>query len=95
MLSNLQVGEQALLQTFLLGQVQFRQMLDHPDLEQLRQRVIANYHLSALGEDECQNYVESRLAHVGWNDDPHFTDEAFEIIYRVYRGCAATHQYVM
>jgi len=86
MLSNLQVGEQALLQTFLLGQVQFRQMLDHPDLEQLRQRVIANYHLSALGEDECQNYVESRLAHVGWNDDPHFTDEAFEIIYRYTEG---------
>jgi len=86
MLSNLQVGEQALLQTFLLGQVQFRQMLDHPDLEQLRQRVIANYHLSALGEDECQNYVESRLAHVGWNDDPHFTDEAFEIIYQYTEG---------
>ncbi|HHI92382.1 MAG TPA: AAA family ATPase [Gammaproteobacteria bacterium] len=86
MLSNLQVGEQALLQTFLLGQVQFRQMLDHPDLEQLRQRVIANYHLSALGEDECQNYVESRLTHVGWNDDPRFTDEAFEAIYRYTEG---------
>jgi len=86
MLSNLQVGEQALLQTFLLGQVQFRQMLDHPDLEQLCQRVIANYHLSALGADECQNYVESRLRRVGWNDDPHFTDEAFEIIYRYTEG---------
>ncbi len=86
MLSNLQVGEHALLQTFLLGQVQFRQMLDHPDLEQLRQRVIANYHLSALGEDECKNYVESRLRHVGWNDNPHFTDEAFGIIYRYTEG---------
>ena len=86
MLSNLQVGEQALLQTFLLGQVQFRQMLDHPDLEQLCQRVIANYHLSALGADECQNYVESRLRRVGWNGDPHFTDEAFEIIYRYTEG---------
>jgi TolA protein len=86
MLSNLQVGDNALLQTFLLGQVQFRQMLDHPDLEQLRQRVIANYHLSALGPDECQDYVESRLRHVGWQDDPHFTDQAFEIIYEYTEG---------
>lgn len=81
MLSNLQVGDQALLQTFLLGQVQFRKMLDHPDLEQLRQRVIANYHLSALAQDECQSYVESRLKHVGWNHDPEFTPDAYEIIF--------------
>jgi general secretion pathway protein A len=86
MLSNLQVGDKALLQTFLLGQVQFRQMLDHPDLEQLRQRVIANYHLSALAADECQSYVESRLNHVGWQDDPHFTERAYQTIFDYTEG---------
>lgn len=86
MLSNLQVGDKALLQTFLLGQVQFRQMLDHPDLEQLRQRVIANYHLSALAADECQSYVESRLKHVGWQDDPHFTERAYATIFDYTEG---------
>ncbi|NOX76755.1 MAG: AAA family ATPase [Gammaproteobacteria bacterium] len=86
MLSNLQVGGQALLQTFLLGQYQFRQMLDHPDLEQLNQRVIANYHLGSLALDECKSYVESRLTQVGWKNDPHITDTAYDIIYRHTEG---------
>ena len=86
MLSNLQVGDHALLQTFLLGQYQFRQMLDHPDLEQLNQRVIANYHLSSLAADECKNYVESRLRHVGWDNDPVITDGVYEIIHRYTEG---------
>lgn len=86
MLSNLQVGGQALLQIFMLGQAQFRQMLDRPDLEQLRQRVISNYHLSALAADECKSYVESRLTRVGWRDDPHITDEAYDVIFNYTAG---------
>ncbi len=86
MLSNLQVGDRALLQTFLLGQPQFRQKLEHPDLEQLRQRVIANYHLSALAPDECRSYVESRLKQVGWQNDPSFTEQAFETIHEYSEG---------
>jgi len=86
MLSNLQVGDKALLQTFLLGQAQFRQMLDHPDLEQLRQRVIANYHLSPLAADEGQRYIESRLKLVDWDNDPHFAELAFELIHEYTEG---------
>ena len=86
MLSNLQVGDRALLQTFMLGQPQFRQMLEHPDLEQLRQRVIANYHLSPLATDECRNYVESRLTQVGWQNDPSFTQQAYDTIYEFSEG---------
>jgi len=86
MLSNLQVGDKALLQTFLLGQAQFRQMLDHPDLEQLRQRVIANYHLSPLAADEGQRYIESRLKLVSWDNDPHFAELAFELIHEYTEG---------
>jgi putative secretion ATPase (PEP-CTERM system associated) len=86
MLSNLQIGDKALLQIFLLGQEQFRNMLDDPMLEQLRQRVIANYHLTPLGADECQRYVESRLHHVGWNNDPHFAEVAHELIHQFSDG---------
>ena len=86
MLSNLQSGDKALVQTFMLGQAQFRQMLDHPDLEQLRQRVIANYHLSPLASDECQRYIESRLQHVSWNNDPTFAEIAFEMIHEYTEG---------
>jgi putative secretion ATPase (PEP-CTERM system associated) len=86
MLSNLHVGDNALLQTFLLGQVQFRKMLEDPDLEQLRQRVIANFHLSPLAADESQRYIEARLRHVGWDNDPHFAEVAFEKIHQYTEG---------
>jgi len=86
MLSNLQVGDKALVQTFLLGQAQFRQKLDHPDLEQFSQRVIANYHLSELAEDECKDYIETRLTHVGWVNDPVFTSDAYRGVYEYTKG---------
>ena len=86
MLSNLQVGDKALLQTFLLGQVQFRNMLENEDLEQLRQRVIANFHLGPLAADESQRYIESRLHHVGWKGDPAFAEIAFEKIHEYTEG---------
>ncbi|MDH5325928.1 MAG: XrtA-associated ATPase [Gammaproteobacteria bacterium] len=86
MLSNLQVGDRSLLQIFLLGQEQFRQMLDEVSLEQLKQRIIANYHLSPLGADESQRYVESRLQQVGWDSDPHFAEIAFEMIHEYTAG---------
>ncbi|MEN9457424.1 MAG: hypothetical protein RL210_2943, partial [Pseudomonadota bacterium] len=52
MLSNFQVGEKPLLQSFLLGQPEFRDTLRGEDLLQLRQRVIASYHLGAMDEAE-------------------------------------------
>jgi putative secretion ATPase (PEP-CTERM system associated) len=81
MLSNFQVGSHALLQIFVLGQEQFRAMLDGPQFEQLRQRVIANYHLNPLNRDETQQYIEARLQQVGWRGDPLFEASAFDGIF--------------
>lgn len=81
MLSNFQAGGRALLQGCLLGQPQFRDTLARPELEQLRQRVLAAYHLGPLEPDETRAYIEHRLATVGWRDDPHFTDDAFALIH--------------
>ena len=41
MLSNFQLGDQALLQSFLVGQPELRAMMQSPQMQQLRQRVIA------------------------------------------------------
>ena len=79
MLSNFQQGERALLQTFLLGQPEFRDHLAaSPELEQLRQRVIATHHLEPMSRDELPGYVEHRLKTVGWRGDPSFTDAAYD-----------------
>ena len=70
MLSNIQVGNAAPFQSFLVGQPQFRQIIASPDLEQLRQRVIASYHLGPLNQSECGEYIAHRLRQVAWKGDP-------------------------
>lgn len=83
MLSNFQLGNKALLQSFLVGQPQLRRSLESPDMEQLRQRVMASYHLGPLSSDETRGYVEHRLRHVGWDGvRPHFDALAFDHLYR-------------
>ncbi len=71
MLSNFQLGSHPLLQTLLLGQPEFKQLLAHSDeLEQLRQRVIAAHHLEPMQPGEIEPYVMHRLSRVGWNENP-------------------------
>ena len=81
MLSNFQTGGRSLLQIFLLGQKEFRDIMRSPEFEQLRQRVIAAYHLRPLDPTETRSYIEHRLRFVGWNQDPTFADEVFDDIH--------------
>ena len=81
MLSNFQVGNQAPCQIFLVGQPQFRETMANKNLEQLRQRVIAAYHLGPLRREDCAEYLMHRLRLVGWHDDPHFEDGAISAIF--------------
>src|SRR5206468_6798108 len=82
MLSNIVVDKTMALQSFLLGQPQFRAILGSPRLEQLRQRVTAAYHLGPLSEAETRAYVEHRLRRADWKGDPQFTEDCFPLIYR-------------
>lgn len=81
MLSNFQVGGRALLQSFLVGQPELRRILQGADLRQLRQRVIASYHLGPLDGAETRAYIEHRLRQVGWGGDPLIQDDAFAAIF--------------
>jgi len=87
MLSNLQIDGRAPLQSFLLGQPQFRDTLARHELDQLRQRVIASYHLGPLNEAETRSYIEHRLRTVGWSgSDPQLSDGVFTAIHRYCDG---------
>jgi general secretion pathway protein A len=81
MLSNFQTDDKCLLQTFLIGQPEFRATLHSPGMQQLRQRVIASYHLGPMDEPETKAYIEHRLATVGWSGDPSFTNPAHAAIF--------------
>ena len=87
MLSNFQLGGQALLQIFLLGQPEFRDMLQNSaQLEQLRQRVIAHHHLDPMGADEIEPYITHRLSKSGWSGRPKITSDVFRVIYSETQG---------
>src|SRR3984893_13637299 len=79
MLSNFQLGDQALLQSFLVGQPELRAMMQGEQMQQLRQRVIASYHLGPLDKGETRGYIEHRLKHVDWKDDPKFDPACFDL----------------
>lgn len=86
MLTNMQFEGRPLLQVFLLGQEEFRGTLLSEGFEQLRQRVIATYHLNPLKEDETRTYILHRLQTVGWNRRPDFEDDAFPAIFEFTDG---------
>lgn len=82
MLSNFQLGGQALLQVFLLGQPEFRDLLKNSNqLEQLRQRVIAQHHLEPMSADEIEPYITHRLSKSGWSGRPKITSDVFRLLY--------------
>jgi putative secretion ATPase (PEP-CTERM system associated) len=86
MLSNFQVGGKALLQSFLVGQPELRRILQQPDMQQFRQRMIASYHLGPLDRQDTQGYIEHRLRQVGWKGDPQVTPAAYDAIYAFTAG---------
>ena len=86
MLSNFQLGNQSLLQSFLVGQPEFRQILQSPEMEQFRQRVAATCHIGPLDLEETQLYIEHRLKCAGYSGKPSFDPEVFKVVYRASHG---------
>jgi len=86
MISNFQVGAHAPVQTFLIGQPQFREVISDPNLEQLRQRIMTYYHLGPMSRDEVGRYIPHRLSKVGWRSDPDFEDGFVDAIYQYTDG---------
>lgn len=81
MLSNFQLGNRSLLQSFLVGQPELRRLIASKPMEQFRQRVIASCHLGPMDPDETRAYVEHRLTKAGWSNKPSFSADAFRQIF--------------
>ncbi|MFC1592676.1 ExeA family protein [Candidatus Omnitrophota bacterium] len=87
MLSNLETEREKLIQIILLGQPEFKDKLNSPVLEQLKQRVVVYYHLSPLSFPQTKEYINYRLQVAGLNGNvPMFFDGALYQIYYYSRG---------
>lgn len=86
LLTNIQIGGQPLLQIFLLGQPELRDLVMAPEMEQVHQRVIAASHLRGLEVDETEAYVVHRLQTAGWQGDPAIDCNIFPLIHKFSEG---------
>ena len=82
MLSNVTQPGQPPLQTILMGQPQLRRLLAREELAQLRQRVLASFHLGSLTREETHGYVRHRLSAVGWVGRPAWDAAALDMVHR-------------
>ncbi len=80
MLSNFELSGKSLFQTFLIGQQQLSDALLLPEMEQLKQRIVATYQLKPLNAEETKNYILFRLEKAGWKNSPQFDDDVFDSI---------------
>ncbi|MDO6425476.1 XrtA-associated ATPase [Thalassotalea sp. 1_MG-2023] len=81
MLSNFQLDNKPLIQSFLLGQEELKPIIQAPNMEQFRQRIIASAHLRPLSVEEVKEYINHRIHQAGCERDDVFSDDAFELIH--------------
>lgn len=86
MLSNLETSREKLLQILLVGQQEFEQTLNLPELRQLRQRIAVRARISPFTETESLSYIKHRIAKAGGSDPLIFTKGALKKIVKQARG---------
>jgi putative secretion ATPase (PEP-CTERM system associated) len=86
LLTNIQFGGQPLLQIFLLGQPELRDLILSPEMEQVHQRIVAASHIEGLEESETEAYVIHRLSVVGWQGNPAIDRAIFPYIHKFSEG---------
>ncbi|MCB1741835.1 MAG: AAA family ATPase [Gammaproteobacteria bacterium] len=85
LLTNLETDEKKLLQIFLIGQPELKQMLSAPAMRQIAQRVTARFHLRPLDAAQTAHYVRHRLSVAGCERCP-FDAEALRTVHRLSGG---------
>ncbi len=88
MLSNLETEKSKLVHVILSGQPGLRDLIDSPDLEQLRQRITVRYHLGPLSVEEVGEYIDHRIGKVAQDPEraPRFPEAVLPIIHRTTGG---------
>jgi putative secretion ATPase (PEP-CTERM system associated) len=81
MLSNLETEKSKLIQIALIGQPNLRDLLQRPELEQLRQRVTVSYHLNGLDSIETAAYVNHRLRRAAIGAPLEFSRDVCDLIH--------------
>ena len=85
LLSNLNDGKTLKLQFILSGQPDLHTLLQRIDMTQFAQRIVVDYHLEPLSEEETGQCIRHRLKIAG-GDSSLFTNKACVLVHRLTRG---------
>ncbi|MBL8014010.1 MAG: AAA family ATPase [Candidatus Omnitrophica bacterium] len=83
LLLNFQQNDRFLITLILIGQSELRKRLK--ELPQLKQRLMIDYHLNPLDEQDCYHYIEHRMRIAG-AQQPIFDINAKRTVYRYSSG---------
>jgi general secretion pathway protein A len=86
LLANLETSTEQLLSVVLAGQPELADMLDRPELRQLKQRVALRADLAPLDVRQTAAYVAGRIRRAGGEPTAVFTKEAVVMIWAKSRG---------
>ncbi len=86
LISNLETERDKLIQIVLMGQPELRDIVELPELKQLKQRIVLRFHLYPLSEREAQAYIFHRLRMAGADGSLKFSRKALAQIYEYSGG---------
>ena len=86
LLLNFETYTEKQLQIILVGQPELRQLLNNPDLRQLKQRISLRCEIKPLKADEVSGYIRARLTVAGASRLDLFTADAVAMIFRSSEG---------
>ena len=86
LLNNLETDQQKLMQIILAGQPELKELLTRSEFRQLRQRIMVNYHIRPLTDDDTAHYIAHRLSVAGAAPELAFQAEAVAMIHKYSKG---------
>lgn len=85
LLTNFETPNRKLLQIILAGQPELKDVLERPDLKQLKQRIAIRSHVPELSREEVGDYIEHRLKVAGARSS-FFAPGALDLLYHISSG---------
>jgi len=87
LLADSEQNGKSLISVLLVGQPELREILDQPELVQLKQRIRLRTHLQRLGLDEMVHYITHRMTVAGVTKKTIFAPDSYRAIYHYTGGC--------
>ncbi len=86
LLSDIEYKYNKVVNILLVGQSQLNELIEDPDMEQLKQRIRLRFHLGKLDLDETDAYIQTRLSLAGSKNTELFSEEITSHIYQHTQG---------